>query len=245
MNLTIDIGNTRSKWALFDNGQVVRRGTVAADEPWDLPTGCRTMVCATGRADLQHMGLGEGGAELLSWQTPLPIGLKYATPETLGADRIAAACGAWKLSGNGRPKVIIDAGTCITIDYVDAAGDYCGGAILPGMEMKFRALHTFTAKLPLLENIDGSDAAVCGTTTRESLIAGVVVATRYEAEGFAAHYLRLDPATELFVTGGDAARLLGDGTAGLAGCRWEPDLVMIGMDAILEFGIKNKELKNI
>lgn len=239
MNLTIDIGNTRSKWALFDSGRIVRRGMVCDGEGWDLPRGCRTIVCATGHADLRAMGLEAGTAELLTWQTPLPIGIRYATPETLGADRIAAACGAWKLAGRSGPIVVIDAGTCITIDYIDAAGCYCGGAILPGMEMKFRALHTFTAKLPLLEHIDGCEAAVCGTTTRESLIAGVVQATRYEAAGFVEHYRRQDAATQLFVTGGDAARLTGGAEPWTALCRTEPDLVMIGLDEILESNIKN------
>ena len=188
---------------------------------------------------LRAMGLEAGTAELLTWQTPLPIGIRYATPETLGADRIAAACGAWKLAGRSGPIVVIDAGTCITIDYIDAAGCYRGGAILPGMEMKFRALHTFTAKLPLLEHIDGHEAAVCGTTTRESLIAGVVQATRYEAAGFVEHYRRQDAATQLFVTGGDAARLTGGAEPWTALCRTKPDLVMIGLDEILESNIKN------
>ena len=233
MQLTIDIGNTRSKWALFEDDRMVRSGYIGEG----LPTESKTtdiMVCATGDADLHTLGLDGANVQRLSANMPLPIVLDYATPETLGPDRIAAACGAQKIGKEGCSKVIIDAGTCITIDYLDADGVYHGGAILPGIEMKFRALHTFTAKLPLLENIPSEEQCVAGRSTRESMTAGVLTATRYEVEGFVRHYHRLDKRVQVLLTGGDTERLLGNGLLTVGEHIVEPQLVMIGMNEILK-----------
>ena len=197
-----------------------------------------TMVCASGDADLHALGLDGVNVHRLTSTTPLPIVLDYATPETLGPDRIAAACGAQKVGNKGCPKLIIDAGTCITIDYLDAEGVYHGGAILPGIEMKFRALHTFTAKLPLLENIGGEEECVAGRSTRESMTAGVLTATRYEVEGFVRHYRQQDSRVKLLLTGGDAKRLWGGGLPEVGEPIIEPHLVMIGLNEIIKLKSK-------
>ena len=233
MQLTIDIGNTRSKWALFEGDQMVRSGYIGEGLPTESKT-ADIMVCATGDADLHTLGLDGANVHRLTANMPLPIVLDYATPETLGPDRIAAACGAQKIGKEGCPKLIIDAGTCITIDYLDAEGVYRGGAILPGIEMKFRALHTFTAKLPLLENIGGEEECVAGRSTRESMTAGVLTATRYEVEGFVRHYRQQDSRVQVLLTGGDAERLWGGGLPEVDDPMMEPHLVMIGLNEILK-----------
>ena len=234
MQLTIDIGNTRSKWALFEDDQMVRSGYIGEGLPTESKT-ADIMVCATGDADLHALGLDGANVQRLTSTTPLPIVLDYATPETLGPDRIAAACGAQKVGKAGCPKLIVDAGTCITIDYLDAEGVYHGGAILPGIEMKFRALHTFTAKLPLLENIPPEENCEVGRSTRESMTAGVITATRYEVEGFVRHYRQLDERVQVFFTGGDAERLLAGGLLQTEPCGIRPHLVMIGLNEILTY----------
>ena len=236
MNLTIDIGNTRSKWALFEGDQLVRCGYMDEELPCEGVQS--TMVCASGDADLHALGLDEDRVQRLTAGMPLPIVLDYATPETLGPDRIAAACGAQKVGNKGCPKLIIDAGTCITIDYLDAEGVYHGGAILPGIEMKFRALHTFTAKLPLLENIGGEEECVAGRSTRESMTAGVLTATRYEVEGFVRHYRQQDSRVQVLLTGGDAKRLWGGGLPEVGDPIIEPHLVMIGLNEIIKLKSK-------
>lgn len=231
MNLTIDIGNTRLKWALFEGDRLVLTGM---GEP--LPEAERVIVSATGHSEGLKVRNADGGeplnlSTLIAQQKPLPIALDYATPQTLGADRVAAACGAWKVA-EGQPCVIVDAGTCITIDYLDAAGVYRGGAILPGILMKFRALHTFTAKLPLLENVK-ERYVVTGRTTEESMAAGVLTATRYAVEGFVRHYREKDTRVQVLLTGGDAAWLAAGEGEVWKGCRVEPQLVMTGLNAIL------------
>ena len=236
MHLTIDIGNTRSKWALFEGDRLVQCGYMTEGLP---PEGAQAdiIVCATGNADLHALGLEKKQVQRLTADTPLPITLDYATPETLGPDRIAAACGAWMLREEGCPQLIIDAGTCITIDYLDAAGVYHGGAILPGIDMKFRALHTFTAKLPLLENVYSDELLVAGRSTKESLVAGVLTATRYEVAGFVRHYRQVEPDLQVILTGGDSGRLV-DGESGY---RVVPHLVMIGLNGIMNYRLKYEE----
>ena len=130
--------------------------------------------------------------------------------------------------------MIVDAGTCITVDYLDGAGVYRGGAILPGFEMKFRALHTFTAKLPLLTTVDAAQEPVTGRSTQESMEAGVLTATRYAVEGFVTHYRKHAPDTRVLLTGGDADWLWGEGRLRVSDCVWEPYLVMIGLNEILK-----------
>lgn len=242
MNLAVDIGNTRMKWALFDGDRRVAADVVARDPDG----GCdlrprwealgvdveRALVCATGRLELERLKLGTEDVEVLSCKTRMPVTLDYATPETLGPDRMAAACGARALC-EGRGCVIVDAGTCITVDYLDADGVFRGGAILPGIEMKLRALHTFTAKLPLLEDVDLASEPVTGRTTRESMEAGVLTATRYAVEGFVAHYREREQDTAVLLTGGDANWVWGEGRLRVSGCQWEPYLVMIGLNEIM------------
>ena len=218
MTLTVDIGNTRSKWALFDGDRLAEEG---AGLP--LPQAERTVFCATGEVSPEmRKALGDEAVDFATFvrEGRLPIGIDYATPQTLGPDRVAAACGAWNISG-GKACVVIDAGTCITIDYLDASGTYRGGAILPGISMKFRALHTFTAKLPLLE--ERGETIVTGRDTRQSIMAGVLTATHYAVEGFVNHYRQLSPDVQVIVSGGDARQVA------VEGCRIEPQLVMWGM----------------
>lgn len=231
MNLTLDIGNTMVKWALFEGGRLTRSGRQASLE--GVPHAERAMVCASGSVEPHALAALADEVHLLSAETPLPIGVDYETPQTLGPDRVAAACGARRL-GEGRACVVVDAGTCITIDYIDAAGVYRGGAILPGMEMKFRALHTFTAKLPLLSDVSFEEAPLTGRSTRASMAAGVLSATRFEVEGFVARYRGEVKDCEVLLTGGDAERLWGQGLLAVEGCRIEPQLVMVGLNEILK-----------
>ncbi len=231
MNLTIDKGNTRMKWALFEGDRLVRMSEEGEGLPQEGVEAA--IVCATGQLDMAELRLPTDHVTVLSSKTHLPITLDYATPETLGPDRIAAACGARRLCG-GKGCVIVDAGTCITIDYIDAGGVYRGGAILPGIEIKFRALHTFTAKLPLLTFVDAATAPVTGRSTQESMEAGVLTATRYAVEGFVSHYRQQQPDTQVLLTGGDADWVWGEGRLRVKDCVWEPALVMIGLNEILK-----------
>lgn len=238
MNATIDIGNTRTKWALWDGSEMVCSG-LTPDNPKEalLSQGFDAIICTTGNGAMPQWVERAKSVHALGSECTLPVAIDYDTPETLGADRIAAACGAWSLSW-GKACVVIDAGTCITLDFVDEQGIYHGGAIMPGIDMKFRSLHTFTAKLPLLEDVRGGENLTTGRTTRQSMVAGVLKATQLAIEGFVAYYRGMSAVVEVWLTGGDAERLCEAGLDKLERIHIEPQLVMAGMNEILKL---NKE----
>jgi type III pantothenate kinase len=140
----------------------------------------------------------------LHQQTRLPIKIQYKTLETLGKDRIAAACGAAALFP-AKNILIIDAGTCIKYDFVSSQNTYCGGAIAPGIAMRFKALHQFTDRLPLLSFNPNLNPDLCGDSTEASLLSGVLNAVRFEAMGFIDKYLKLHSDLTILVSGGDTA----------------------------------------
>lgn len=230
--LLADIGNTRNKLRLWE-GNSWSAWEEGRREKVDY-----ALAAVTGKMPDWRRIAPETEIHLLNYRMPLPIKLDYLTPETLGADRLAAACGAWVATG-GKSAVIIDAGTCITIDYLDAEGIYRGGAILPGLEMKFKALNAYTEKLPLIGKGTAGATAVCGRSTEESIRSGVIRATRFEVEGYVDYYRRKDGNAEVFLTGGDAEWLSSEGMTTGA------DLVMLGLkavaDLIYESEIMDKE----
>ena len=156
MNLIIDIGNSVAKLAIFDKGELVEvfRGS-------NHSLDCLPMLCSryplrrgiiasvitlsnTIRRQLERLPF---TIIELSHETPVPITNLYKTPQTLGMDRLAAVVAASWLKP-GHDVLVIDAGTCVTYDFIDADGAYHGGNISPGMRMRFKALNIFTDKLP-------------------------------------------------------------------------------------------------
>ncbi|MGM0622269.1 MAG: type III pantothenate kinase, partial [Bacteroidota bacterium] len=137
----------------------------------------------------------------LKANTPLPVENCYLTKETLGKDRIAAVVGAFKLYPNSN-ILVIDAGTAITYDFINYKGQYLGGNISPGLEMRFKALHRYTGKLPLIQQSDFNN--LFGKTTEEAIRAGVQHGIIFEAdkaiESFKEFYKNLN----VIITGGDA-----------------------------------------
>lgn len=235
MKLTIDIGNTRKKWALFEGDLLVTCGYWDAEKalPWkDLSIDEAVGCCVGDRTQVQEV---LGGCKIvwLSEETfdKLPIKIAYKTPNTLGVDRVAAACGAWKYA-KGKGCVIVDAGTCITIDYLDAKGVFQGGAIMPGIGMQLRALHRETAKLPEIKKAESMELTTCGKNTRESMLAGTQMATRYALEGFINYYISQSPDLEVIVSGGDAT-WISEIIKTSAMVRVEPNLVLKGMNEIM------------
>lgn len=219
MNLTIDIGNTAVKWAAFEGRTLKETGVGMPDRL--LAGADRVLACASGAAGRD--------LPLLTSSTPLPIRLDYKTPATLGPDRIAAACGARALHP-ADDCLVIDAGTCITVDFLSADGVYHGGAIMPGLRINLQALHTFTAKLPLLDIEGATKAPVLGRSTEESILAGTLGATMLALAGFVAVYRERCPRLCVLLTGGDADRLVAAGATG-----WEhvPHLTLIGLNEII------------
>jgi len=165
---------------------------------------------------------------ILNPTLPLPITNLYATPQTLGVDRIAAVCGARQLLPMSN-CLVIDAGTCITYDFLDAQGNYHGGMIAPGLAMKFKAMHTFTSRLPFLEQ-DSFVPALSGKTTAQAMQSGVYNGTLAEAEGIIKRYESQAENLVTLLCGGDAAFF----ETNLKGRIFAvPELVLFGLNSLL------------
>ena len=166
---------------------------------------------------------------ILTAGSSLPVTLDYDTPETLGADRVAGVVAASHLYP-AQNVLLIEAGTCITYDLVDAGRVYRGGSISPGMNMRFRALNTFTGKLPLIEA--SGEAALTGKTTAASIQSGVINGMIAEMEGIIMRYERIYENLTVVASGGYLDyfdKILKNNIFAV------PNIVVKGLNIILEF----------
>jgi len=135
-----------------------------------------------------------------SHQTRLPIVLKYKTPQTLGLDQIANAVAANAMFPNEN-VLSIQAGTCLVMDFVNKDAEYLGGSISPGLQMRFKALHQFTERLPLIESTTSCN--LVGTTTAESIRCGVINGLTDEINGAIQRYTETYGDVKVVLTGGN------------------------------------------
>jgi type III pantothenate kinase len=208
-DLVIDVGNSFTKAGIF-RGDVLER-TFVTDEITPQWLESLTSKHTISRGILSNVGaeLGFLGSFLktlpfaleLKADTPVPVRNNYKTPETLGKDRLAGAVGA-QFMYPGENVLVIDAGSCITYDLVNGGAEYLGGAISPGLKMRFKALHEFTGRLPLVEQPD--EIKFTGRTTSESMVSGVVNGMLKEIEGFIAEYASQYSGLRTVLCGGDA-----------------------------------------
>ena len=168
----------------------------------------------------------------LSEDTPLPIINLYRSPATLGNDRLAAAVAGACIYPH-KPVLVVSAGTALTYDLVTAGGEYVGGSIAPGMGMRFRALHTFTKKLPLLtySEID----YLAGNDTRQSVRSGVINGMAAEMEGMIARYRKETPGLRVILSGGDMNYFVNRLKISIFAL---PNIVIYGLHLILAFNDK-------
>jgi len=166
---------------------------------------------------------------VLTHETPLPIENKYHTPETLGKDRLAAVVGAAFLMPNF-DVLVVDAGTAITFDFIDAKKNYLGGNIDAGLELRLKALHTFTKKLPLVKPV--KEVPLLASDTEMALAAGVLNGIIFEIDSYI-DTLKIEyPRLSTFLTGGSSIffekKLKNSIFA-------EKNLVLIGLNYILQY----------
>ena len=245
MNLVVDIGNTLLNLAVFDGGRLVAQQCVGElrEETFAGLLGgaraARAVVASTrGEAPAIVEAVRRHTDYLLEFTpaTPVPIGNAYLTPATLGRDRLAAAVGAATLYP-GRNALIVDFGTAVTLDFVSADGVFRGGCISPGMAMRFRALHEYTAALPLCDATDSAE--LLGRTTDEAVRLGVMNSLAFEIEGYIARMQGEIEDLCVIFTGGDtnffAKRIK---NTIFANC----NLVFWGLNRILEYNASEEHL---
>ena len=168
----------------------------------------------------------------LTAETPVPIRNLYKTPETLGKDRLAAVVGAFSLFPN-KDILVIDAGTALTIDFIDSEGNYHGGNISPGLNMRFRALHDYTKKLPLLSQ--ECEYQLIGDTTASAIASGVKNGIIFEVEGYINHFVKKFPQLVTILTGGDGIFFENKINKHIFA---EPNLVFFGLEKIVLNNVK-------
>ena len=210
--LVLDFGNSKVKLGIFEEHQLVfqdSRSSLGATSLEILIHEYRieaAILSATRQTKPEVNATLEKLSHFieLSHHTPLSIRIGYKTPETLGKDRIASAVAVhdkWP----GCNALAIDAGTCITYDFVDNSGTYLGGQITPGLYMRFKAMNTFTGRLPLVDHAD--ELPEIGYNTTTSLQSGVQYGIAHEIDGFIEAYKQKHPDLKVALTGGDASIL--------------------------------------
>ncbi len=242
MNLIFDIGNSRTKVALFENNELVSKQIVdhlSADFLTNFLKNQKithSIIASVGNSSLKLFNELQKNTFLhnFSYKSILPFTNLYASPQTLGVDRMAAISGAMKLLPSTN-ILVIDAGSCITFDFVQANGEYHGGAISPGLSMRFKSLNTFTASLPLVTP-DENYTFPNGIDTKTSILAGVQDGIKAEIISKIEHYLKLYPDLSVLICGGDSAffdsQLKNSIFANLL--KTVPDLVLYGLNSILQ-----------
>ncbi len=211
MNLVIDIGNTLIKYAVFENrrmvyDQVSESGLFLSKikELFEhYPKINYAIISSVGKLDKTEKDIVSlfCKVHVLSSASKVPFKNSYATPHTLGVDRLALATAAFYQNPRGN-TLAIDAGTCITYDMVNNAGEYVGGAISPGVRMRYRAMHNQTAGLPLLEPEELLDFV--GNSTQSCMHSGVINGVACEVDGVIDQYRARYQDLTVILTGGDA-----------------------------------------
>jgi len=212
MNLVIDLGNSYAKIAVCEGTEILesaisekvsnREIAYFISSYSDLKGAIISSVVNHSRELIDYLDATFDVFLELTSHTPLPLVNLYKTPESLGYDRIAAVTGAHTIFPD-RNVLVIDAGTAITFDVVTSRGEYIGGNISPGMQMRFRALHKFTNRLPFLSP-DEEAVKMLGKTTDEAIISGVVNGLVYEIESYISNISGKYRNLKVVLTGGDA-----------------------------------------
>lgn len=209
MQLVIDIGNTRVKAAIFETSELKHSFVFDSTEALlssDIIKKYAVKNCilasVVNEIDLFIIKLKEETDVLLfTNETSVPIKNLYKTAHTLGSDRLAGAVGGNFMFPN-KNLLVIDAGTCIKYNFVNNNNEYIGGGISPGLQMRFKAMHTFTSRLPLLEADENFDALI-GTTSDESIRSGAQTGAVAEVDGIIERYKEQYPDIKTVITGGD------------------------------------------
>lgn len=237
MNLAIDIGNTQVKFGLFEKNELkeVLMEKEALSNILSENKISHAIISKTGANDTIEQKLRQKNIDILilSHELKLPIEIHYKTPETLGTDRMAGCVAANFLFPDSN-VLKIDFGTCITYDFVSEANWYMGGAISPGMMMRFKAMHNYTAKLPLVDPMQFTSFELIGEDTATSILSGGINGVKEEVNGIIKEYETRFGNLKVVATGGDAAIFVT-----LLKCEIfaRPNLVLEGMNRILNYNL--------
>jgi type III pantothenate kinase len=236
MNLVIDSGNTSIKLGIFDDGalkEVIPNLSFEGLKEFSKKLVPGNVIISSVSIESQDLVSLFFASKIivLNTETRLPFKNLYKTPQTLGSDRIAAVAGGQKLFPYHN-CLVIDAGTCITFDFLDKSGSYLGGSISPGLSLRFKAMNNFTARLPLVERKD--HAELIGQSTEEAILSGVINGTVGELNSLIASYKDAFPDLKVIICGGDTSFFESKIKPSIFAV---PELVLIGLNRILEYNV--------
>lgn len=234
-NLVIDCGNTRIKYGVFTDNQLIENGLINDSINTILerhPSILKAIIASVTQEHLvilpklQHLKQ----SHLFTNKLNLPIENLYETTQTLGSDRLAASIGAFTLHPNSN-VLTIDAGTCIKYNFVNEQNQFIGGAISPGLSMRLKALHQFTNALPLID-FDENYENLTGKNTKDSILSGALIGAVCEVESMIQQYQNAYSILKIVFTGGNANYL----------CKQlknrffaDEHLILKGLNAVLNF----------
>lgn len=235
--LIIDIGNSRIKTAVFEQDNLLDEGIFEDLAQFAIYSKqqvfSHAIISSVTYTESQLQDLLDFPFLFLGSKTPLPFQNLYATPETLGVDRKAAAIGA-RTVFQKCPVLAIDLGSCITYDFMDKSDSYLGGAITPGLQMRFKAMNQHTARLPLVELEQGEKPNLIGDSTVSCLRSGVFYGIQFEMQGFIQAYQAQYDGLKVIICGGDSKifeSLTKDHIFVI------PNLVLRGLNRILTYNV--------
>lgn len=206
--LCFDFGNTRLKCAVFEGQQLLRLQILENDDPETILALLREYSPAKSilssvidhNKAIEELLATHTKFHLLSYDSQLPVVSPVGKPETIGADRLALVSGAVHLYPD-RHNLIIGLGSCITFNFVNKFHEFLGGSISPGLEMRFRAMHEFTAKLPMVK--PDWNFPLVGYDTRTNMLSGVILGMSKEIDGMIDAYQEKYDRLNIILTGGD------------------------------------------
>jgi len=240
MNLVVDYGNTSAKVGIFNHQSLVEKHAFSTGD--DLQKFLRAsraenLIISSVKTDPELVSSWSSSTckFILNHSLPLPIKNLYATPATLGVDRLAGACGAQQIFPD-KNVLVIDAGTCVNYDFIDRHKNYHGGAISPGMNMRFQAVHTFTAKLPLISPAE--QIKLIGDSTETCIQSGVINGLIAEIDGIIGQYSEKFEDLRVILCGGDARFFENKLKASIFA---SPELVLVGLNSILIYNVNHQK----
>ncbi len=243
MNAVIDLGNTFAKVGYFEKDTLIKaRYKIPLEDLAELltqPLPEQAILSSTGQDTQPYADLlQKSGVQVvqLSPSLPLPIGKDYDTPETLGADRLAAAAGAKAMFPDDN-CLVIDMGTCVTYDWVSVDAIFQGGIISPGLRMRFQAMHAFTKRLPLIDVTTKGFSAfpnLVGKSTQAAMQSGAFNGLLAEMDGFIERYKRERGECQVLLCGGDAPLFENSLKNRIFAA---PNLVLVGLNRILQYNV--------
>ena len=242
VSICIDIGNTLTKVGIFEEFHMIYYQVIDADyisviEPMfeSYKIDAVVLSCVAEVPDQLVLMIQQKTPAfiILDQNTPIPIENLYNTKDSLGKDRLAAVIGASSIYP-GENLLVIDAGTAITYDFINNRSHYIGGNISPGIQMRYKALHSFTKKLPYLNQVQDYDPI--GTNTNDAIISGVLQGAVMEMEGMIHYFSKEFEGLRIVITGGDASffdKKLKNTIFVV------PNLVLLGLNAVIHYHINH------